>query len=61
MKKVLLVAMFASIGLASNAKTVNMEVTTSCGEKYTINQIGDTVTADQLDEFKEYMDWVYCG
>ena len=57
-KKILFVAMFASISLASNAKE---KVTTSCGETYVIEKGGDNVTQEQLQAYKDYMDWVYCG
>lgn len=50
--------MFASISLASNAKE---KVTTSCGETYVIEKVGDNVTQEQLQAYKDYMDWVYCG
>ena len=57
-KKILFVAMFASISLASNAKE---KVTTRCGETYVIENVGDNVTQEQLQAYKDYMDWVYCG
>lgn len=61
MKKILFMVFLVSGSVASNAITVNQEIVTSCGEVYQIHEIGDNVSAEQLEQFKEYMDWVYCG
>ena len=57
-KKILFVAMFASISLASNAKE---KVTTSCGETYVIENVRDKVTQGPLQVYKDYMEGGYCG
>lgn len=64
MKKIVLTAIVAVSSLACNAeecKVIDEEVQTSCGDTYTIHEIGDNVTAEQLEAYKAYMEWVYCG
>lgn len=61
MKKLLFVALFASFGLVSNARPVNMTITTSCGETYVIHEVGDPLPSKVLSEYLDYMEMVYCG
>ena len=61
MKKIIATALFAMVCLVSNAKRVDITVYTSCGDVLKIEEIGDTVTAEQIEKEVERLDWVYCG
>lgn len=61
MKKVLFISLLTSIGFVANAKSVDIDIETSCGEIHHISEIGDDVDAKDLADYAEYIDWVYCG
>ena len=62
-KKVLMSAALMLLlgGVSANAKAVDIDIKTSCGEVHHISEIGDNVSTEQLAEYAEYIDWVYCG
>ena len=47
--------------LASNAKRVDITVYTSCGVSYKIEEIGDNVTAQDIANYAQKLDEIFCG
>lgn len=61
MKKILATAFFATLCLALNAKEVNYEIITSCGDVYKISEVGDDITIEDIVEFAIEIDNIFCG
>lgn len=61
MKKIIATALFATVCLASNAKRVDITIETSCGVSYKIEEIGDNVTAQDIANYAQKLDEIFCG
>lgn len=60
MKRIFSIAVLLFACMATYAKHVDITIITSCGYEYHISEVGDNITAKELVDFAEYIDYAFC-